>query len=463
MASNEAKFTSGSLMKHVSVMTFTASLGMVALFAVDFVDMIFISMLGNAALAAAIGYAGTILFFTTSIGIGLSISAGALVARAIGADKADTARESATSVVMIGAVVALAVLTLALVFLRPMLMGLGATGETLDLAVSYARIILPSMPILMVGMIAGAVLRAHGDARRAMLTVLAGGIVNAILDPILIFGLGLELQGAAIASVFARITIFATSVYSVIRVYDGFALPRFVFFKRDMKAVAEIAGPAILANVATPIGSAIMTREMAKFGTDAVAAMAVIGRLTPVAFAVVFSLSGAIGPIVGQNFGARLNDRVRSAFFAALQFSAMYVLVVSALLFLLRVPIADLFEAEGLARDLLYLFCGPLALMWVFNGWIFVGNASFNNLGHPFYSTWINWGRATLGTWPPILICSAIWGAQGVLIGQALGGAVFAVVSIVLAMRVMNAAIEKQPAGEFAGQQRFHVMQNRHH
>lgn len=463
MSTSDAKFITGSLMKHVSVMTFTASLGMIALFAVDFVDMIFISMLGNAALAAAVGYAGTILFFTTSIGIGLSIAAGALVARSIGQDNKDRAREYATSVIVIGVVMALAVVAGMLYVLRDVLKGLGASGETLDLAQSYATIILPSMPVILVAMIGGAVLRAHGDARRAMLTTLAGGIVNAVLDPLLIFGLDMGLQGAAVASVFARFTILVTALWPVIRVYDGLAAPKWAFIKRDAKDVSAIAGPAILANVASPVGSAIMTREMAKFGTDAVAAMAVIGRLTPVAFAVVFSLSGAIGPIVGQNFGAGLNDRVRGGFYAALQFVVVYVVIVAALLFLLRGSIAGLFEATGQTLELIYLFCGPLALLWIFNGWIFVGNASFNNLGHPFYSTWINWGRATLGTWPPIYICSAFWGANGVLIGQALGGVVFALFSVWLALRVMNKAIGATEAPEFLPHQRFHILHSRHH
>ena len=79
--------------------------------------------------------------------------------------------------------------------------------------------------------------------------------------------------------------------------------PSLRLVRRDATAVSAIAGPAIMTNLATPVGNAIVTRALASFGTEAVAAMAVIGRLTPLAFAVVLALSGAIGPIVGQNFG----------------------------------------------------------------------------------------------------------------------------------------------------------------
>ncbi|MFT6912827.1 MAG: Na+-driven multidrug efflux pump, partial [Paracoccaceae bacterium] len=100
----KAKFLEGSLMRHVSVMAATSSVGLMAVFLVDFVDMIFISMLGNAALAAAIGYAGAILFFTTSFGIGMAIAAGALVARALGADDKDLARQRAATSLIYGVI-----------------------------------------------------------------------------------------------------------------------------------------------------------------------------------------------------------------------------------------------------------------------------------------------------------------------------------------------------------------------
>ena len=151
---------------------------------------------------------------------------------------------------------------------------------------------------------------------------------------------------------------------------------------------------------------------MARFGTEAVAGMAVIGRLTPVVFAVVLALSGAIGPIIGQNFGASRLDRVRESYIDGLKFLSIYVLLAALVLYLVRVPLADMFGAKGDARILIYWFCGPLALANFFNGAIFVSNASFNNLGYPVYSSWINWGRHTLGTWPFVVVFAAWWGAR---------------------------------------------------
>lgn len=455
----QAKFLEGNLLRHISVMSFTASIGLMAVFVVDFVDMIFISMLGKAELAAAIGYAGAILFFTTSFGIGMAIAAGALVARALGAgDDALARRRSTNSLlfgVIFGALFALAVwLNLASIVTL-----VGATGETQTLAVHYLRIIVPSLPFLMIGMVGGAILRAHGDAKRAMMATIWGGVVNAVLDPILIFGLDLELTGAAIASVAARVAIAVVALRPLVKYYGGFDRPTLANVMPDAQPILAIAFPAILTQLATPIGQAYVTRTMATYGEDAVAGMAIIGRLTPMAFAILFAMSGAVGPIIAQNAGAGLQARVKETFRDAMLFTALVTVIVSIVLFAARPLWEFLFQLEGEARTLVFLFAGPLSLAFFFNGVLFTSNAAFNNLNHPFYSTWLNWGRHTLGTIPFVIVGSAWFGAPGVMIGQYAGGFVFAVLAYLLAVRVMNRA-EASQDDPFAREARLHRLFN---
>lgn len=438
MADNQAKFLEGSLLKHISVMSLTASLGLMAIFLVDFVDMLFISMLGKAELAAAIGYAGAILFFTSSFGIGMSIAAGALVARALGAGDTQMASRRAATSLLYGVVFGSIFAAVVWLSLEPLARLMGASGETLELAVHYLQIIIPSLPLLLAGMVGSAILRAHGAARRAMMATIIGGLVNAVLDPILIFGFDLELTGAAIASVAARISIGVAALVPIFRHYGGLARPTPVQFRTDFPVIMALAFPAILTQLATPIGQAYITRSMAEYGENAVAGMAIVSRLVPVAFGVIFALSGAIGPIIGQNFGAQKFDRVRGAFRDGLIFTAAVVVFISLVLFLLRGPIVSLFQADGVSRELIFLFCGPLALAWFFNGMLFVSNAAFNNLGHPFYSTWLNWGRHTIGTIPFVLLGSYWFGAAGVLIGQAVGGVIFGLIAAIIALRVIG-------------------------
>lgn len=462
MALAEASFTQGNLMRHVSMMSLTASLGLMAVFIVDLVDIVFISMLGHEELAAAAGYASTVMFFASAINIGLSVAAGALVSRAVGADNEVDAREFAASVAVLSVIVGIILPILALPNIHGILGFLGATGVVAEKAALYLWIILPTTMLSGLSMTTVAVLRAYGDGSRAMYPALAGGAANGILDPILIFGLGLGLPGAALATVAARAVTLAMALYPAVKRYQAFSMPRTHCIKRDTREAARIAIPAVLGTVATPVGTAIVTREMAKYGTDAVAGMAVISRIVPVVFSVVLALSGAIGPIIGQNYGAGQLGRVREAFFDGLKFVAIYVILAAALLFALREPIAGLFDAAGMTKTLILLFCGPLALASFFNGAIFVANASFNNLGHPGYSTMINWGRNTLGTLPLVIWAGSVWGAPGVLIGQAAGGVIFAGLAVALSLRVINnPERDLIPMGFKYHEDRIHTLCNR--
>ncbi len=455
MSEAPAKFVTGSLMRHVTVMSLTSSVGIMAVFLVDFIDMVFIAMLGKAELAAAIGYAGSILFFTTSFSIGMAIAVGALVARSLGAGDMAAARARSSHGLIYG--VGFGSAFALFVWLNiPLFVGwIGAEGETATLAEGYLRIIVPSLPFLVVGMMGGGILRAHGDARRAMMATIYGGGVNAVLDPILIFGFGLDLTGAALASVAARVVIGVTALVPILRHHGGLPRADLAGMARDFVPLVTIGFPAILTQLATPVGQAIVTRSMAQYGLEAVAGMAIVGRLMPVSFAVIFALSGAVGPILGQNYGAGRGDRVRRGFNAALIFAGGVIVVIAAVLFGLRGVIVDLFDATGVTRDLVYLFCGPLALLFFFNAVLFVANAAFNNLGHPFYSTWMNWGRNTVAMVPLVWVCATLFGAPGVLIGQSLAGVVFGVIAWVLARRVIAQGGAAGPRDSFAREGRL--------
>ena len=175
-------------MGHVAVMASASSVGLMTLFVVDLVDMFFLSPLGETELAAAVGFSGTILFFTTSIAIGIAISMGALVARSLGQGKREAARAFAINVLVYGTVVAF-IISAILWFWVPDLLGyLGAEGRALELSVQYLRIIVPSMFMMTMAMASSGILRATGDPRRAMMaTVWFENVANQAVPPSLAF------------------------------------------------------------------------------------------------------------------------------------------------------------------------------------------------------------------------------------------------------------------------------------
>ena len=446
----QAKFVTGSTMRHVIVMTATGSIGLIAVFVVDALNLFYISLLGQQELAAAIGYAGTLLFFSTSIAIGLSIAATALTARALGRGNRGEAREIAGASIAYMVLLMVSTVALTYPFLNDLVLMMGAKGETAELATEFMQIVLPSLPVLGVGMCLSALLRAVGDAKRAMYVTLGAGALTAVLDPIFIFGLDLGIHGAAIATVISRFALVGIGLHALLRVHNLVAMPSVAIIQREIRPFLAIGLPALMTQIATPVGNTFVTTTMAEHGDAAVAGWAVVGRLIPVAFGALFALSGAIGPILGQNYGARRYDRLVSTMRDGLIFITAYTVVVWAILALLRDQVATIFGATGEARDVIVFFCLFVAGSFVFNGMLFVANAAFNNLGYPLYSTVFNWSRSTLGVIPFVWLGSHWYGAEGALGGYGLGAVVFGLGSIIVCFRVI-ARIEERDGGDTDG------------
>jgi len=435
--SSNARFVTGSTMGHIVAMTAAGATGLMALFLVDLLDMYFISLLGVTALAAAIGYAGTILFFTTSISIGVAIATGALVSIRVGAGDDAGARAMATDNWIFGFFITSGFAVIIWIYVPELLSLLGAEGTALTYAASYLRIIIPSMPILALAMMSGAILRGLGDARLPMYSTLAGGLVNAVLDPILIFWLGLGIDGAAWASVAARLVVAAVAFYGVITKYKFVVPPSLSRMRAHAPLILAIALPAILTNIATPVGNAYVTWALSPYGDSVMAGWAVIGRLIPVAFGVIFALSGAIGPIYGQNFGARNFGRVRQAYSDGILFTTAVVVVVSVILFFVQDYIIAAFSLTSEGAALTAMFCTWLAPSFGFAGVLFVTNAAFNNLGRSKLATAFNWGRASIGAVPFVYVGGMVAGAPGILAGYFIGG-MFGLAAIWTGYRVIG-------------------------
>jgi Na+-driven multidrug efflux pump len=154
------------------------------------------------------------------------------------------------------------------------------------------------------------------------------------------------------------------------------------------------------------------------------------------AFGVLFALSSSVGPIMGQNLGAKLITRVRQVLTDCFAFAALYVVAVSILLRVAAPFITEVFHAQGETARLITFVCTYSGALWIFLGAIFVANAAFNNLGFPLLSTLVNWGRATLGTLPFVTIGAAHFGPEGGYLGLIAGCALFGTAAVTAAYAV---------------------------
>jgi putative MATE family efflux protein len=434
----QAKFLQGSIMRHIVVMTVTGAIGLMSVFLVDLADLYFLTQLKNTNITAAIGFAGALAFINLNLSIGTGIAAAALVARNMGMRNPARAKEFATSSWLFTILVSTAYTLLIALFLPQILSVLGATGETLRQAKLFIWTLTPGFIFLAAALSCSFSLRGIGSAQRAMYITLSAAIATLVLDPIFIFKFGWGIQGAAAANAISDFIAFLVGMHGLVIVNKFLGRPSFAGLKRDFSEIWKIAFPAVLTQLAKPFAIIYTTRLVAPFGDEAVSASAIIGRLVPVAFGVIFSLSGSVGPVIGQNFGAKNFDRVRQALRDGMMFSAIYTIIVSILIYFLRNHIAGLFNASPRATELVVFFATYVGVSWAFAGAQFVGSAAFNNLGRPGLSTWFNWGKATLGTIPFALVGAAYWGPEGIMAGTAIGAILFGFASAWAAFRVVD-------------------------
>jgi putative MATE family efflux protein len=435
---DKARFLTGSTMNHVVVMTLTGSLGLVFMFLVDVTTLFWVSRLGDEALMAALGFAWTIQFFTISTGIGLMIASMALVSKSIGQGKLELARQQTTSAALYTFVFQVFTAGVVIYFRREILAFAGAEGRTLEDAARFLTISVPSLPFMALGMVGSAVLRSIGDAVRSMSVTMSAGLVAMVIDPLFILGFGWGFEGAAWGIVVSRTVSAILSIWFVMRVHDMVGPVSREALRTLFKPFLAIAIPAVMTQLSTPFGNYLLTKVISAYGDGAVAGWAVVSRIAVLAFGGIFSLSGAIGGIIGQNFGAGQMDRVKQTYKDALIFCAIYTVLSWGILALVRNPVAGLFGLDGLSREVFLAFMLIGAGGYMFAGALFVSNAAFNNLGKPIYSTFCNWFRDGILIYPCCVIMGWWMAAPGVVYGQALAAILAGLAAMIWGWRFVN-------------------------
>lgn len=433
--SEQARFLKGSTMRHVVVMTLAGSFGLMFMFLVDFATLFWVGRAGGEDWIAAAGFAFTIQFFAVSFAIGLMIAAVALISRALGKGEEEKAKKLTTLAAIwafsIQSVTALIVIG----FRHNLLALLGAEGEVAQDAASYLAISMISLPIMAISMIGTATLRALGDAYRSMMVTMGSGLVVMFVDPFLVVYLGLGLDGAAIGVIVSRLCYLGFALWYVLGVYKMAARISFEDVKTLSWPFLLLAGPAVLTQLSTPAGNALVTFVISQFGDGAVAGWSVISRVSILAFGGIFALSGAIGGIIGQNYGAGQFDRVRQTFIDAILFCVIYVFAVWGILILLSGFLIGIFELGEEGARVMRSFTHLAAIGFVFTGMLFVANAAFNSLDRAIWATGSNWFRDAILIYPACYFGAASFAAPGVIYGQAAANVLAGLLAVWIAWR----------------------------
>ncbi|QVQ27394.1 MATE family efflux transporter [Achromobacter deleyi] len=442
-----ARFVSGPLGGHVIEMILTGWASMLAVFAVEFLSLLYLGTLKDEAVLGAVGFGSMTQFTITSICIGVTVGGAALVSRALGADDAPRARTLAGASLILMAASGLAAGALFLAAIGPFTAAIGLAEDVRGHLLSYVLITTPFAVVMGVGMMLSNLLRAAGHGRQSMWVLLAGTATVAVLDPVVIFVLDGGMEGIAWAGGVGRVATVALGAWLVFRKYRLVALPAKGALREHLAAIGKIALPAALTTLATPASVIFTVSTYASFGPSVMAGATVVDRLLQLAFSLFFVLPGAIGPILGQNLGAGQWGRVKQTVSLTARWALLYGFSAAVVLAVLAPWMPDLFQVTGPGRDLIIFFCRYGSFAWALNSLFFVSIAVFNNLGYATYSTAIGWLRATLGTLPFVWLGAHYGGPEGVLLGQTTGFALFSLIAMVLCRRVLRAP----PVGYAAG------------
>ncbi len=387
-----ARFTEGPIERTLARTTLQMLLGILAMVAFNLVDTFFVGQLGKVELAA-MAFTFPVVTVFGGLALGLGQGASAVISRAIGVGDRDQVRRLTTDALLLAVLVVTVLVVVGLATIEPLFRAMGASDELLPLISEYMRIWYVGMPFVVIPMVGNNAIRATGDARTPATIMLVVVLVNAILDPLLIFGLGpfprMELAGAALTTVFARAAALAASMW-VLAVRDRlvtWSLAAVSVTLASWRRILWIGLPDAATRMILPVGAGVVTRLVAGHGKEAVAAFGVASRLDIFALAMVMALCSMLGPFVGQNHGAGLHARVRRGVRSSQLFAVGWGLLGLAVLWLGAPLLAPLFNDDPLviAHTVRYLRIVPFGYALV--GVLMVSNTTLNVLERPLHAS----------------------------------------------------------------------------
>jgi putative MATE family efflux protein len=400
------RLTEDPVGKSIMSMMWPMMIGMVSILSYNIVDTFFIGQLGTMQLAA-VSFTFPVAFIVGAIAIGLGTGTSSVTSRLFGSRELDQIQRITTHAALLALLIGGCVLILGLNTIHPLFMLLGANETTLPLIEQYMSIYYFASFFLLVPMIGNSVLRASGDVKTPAYLMMAGALLNVVLDPIFIFGWGpvprMEIEGAALATVLANAI---TGSISIGVIYFRDHLIRWksadvALLMDSWRRILHVGIPSLASSLVAPITTAFITWQVSQFGQEAVAGFGVAARVEAVALMTLMALSAAITPFTGQNFGAKFYGRVSSGMGYAYRWGMIYGLAVAAILFIAAPDIASWFTQDAVARATSEMHMQLVPWTYGFLGMSMVSVSAFNAVGKPGPGMLVSMSR-TIGVYAPL-------------------------------------------------------------
>lgn len=397
-----------------------AIVGMLVNALYNVVDRIFI---GNSDVGT-LGIAGItiglpIMLVIMAFGMLIGIGANSLISIRLGEQKKQEAELILGNAVTLLVGIALVISIAGLIFIEPLLRVFGASEAVLPYAKEYLTIILMGTAIQTLGFGMNNFIRAEGNPKIAMFTMLIGAIMNTVLDPIFIFIFGWGIKGAAIATVLSQVASTAWVLHHFLS--GGSTLKLHV---KNLKLHSPIVGRIIalgmapfLMQLAASVLNAIMNKSLNIYGGDiAVSGMGVVNSITMLILMPVFGINQGAQPIIGYNYGAHKFDRVKSALKMAILAATAITCIGFFLTRLFPSQLVGMFNRTD--EELLDFGIGAIRMFLIFLpiiGFQIVSANYFQAVGKPRHAAFLSLSRQVLILIPALLILPRFFGLDGLL------------------------------------------------
>lgn len=402
-------------------------------------DTFFVSQLSTSA-SGAVGVNFSLMAMIQAIGFTLGMGSGNFMSRMLGAREQEKAQRACSTAVYTAFAFGLLLAIFGIANIDALVRVLGATETIAPYAKDYGRYILIAAPYMTVSFVFNNHLRSQGNAALSMIGITTGGILNVILDPVLIFGLKMGISGAAIATIFSQFVSFTILLVLVIR--SGNVLkphPRYFTFQGWVyKEILSAGMPTLGRQGLASVASVLLNVASSGFGDAAVAAMSIVTRIMMFINSALIGFGQGFQPVCGFNFGAGRYDRVLEAYFFCRRVALVFLLVMGVIMFAISTPIMRLFRKE----DAEVIRIGALALkmqccLLPFQSYTIIGNMLTQSIGYSFRATLTAISKQGLFFIPAILILPPLLGIPGLQLAQPVAdGLTFVLTQVIVVMVV---------------------------
>lgn len=415
------EITEAPIWKLLYKMTLPMIFGMLGLVIFNMIDTYYVSQLGLIPMAA-MTLTFPVVMIIGSLAQGIGIGAAALVSKAVGENKHDKIVRLITDSLLLSLLLVFIFVLVGFLTIEPLFKLLGADQTTMPYVIDYMKIWYGGVMFLIVPMVGNANIRALGDTKTPAIIMTVAALANAVMDPILIFGLGpipaMGIKGAALATVFSRAFTMAVSMYVLaykqkIVSFKGLTLSKLI---ASFKKLLYIGVPNALTRMIVPLAVGIITSHIATFGQEATAGFGIATRIEMFAMLILNSLASIYVPLVGQNLGAGKTHRVKEIVHKSQLFSMIYGVFIFVFLFAFGKWIAGFFTDIPAVIDTVSRYLTIVSLGYGLQGLFLIYTNTLNVTNKPMQSALLSLIRLFIIYIPLALLLSSSLDLTGIWI-----------------------------------------------